>query len=87
MVAHHLECLAVEVTFVPIVIETLGGWNEEDILNIKRIGQLMGRNLGTFPAERTCHLFQRLSISLWKRNATMWHGRLPVNTAKIDRII
>ena len=87
MVAHHSECQAVGVTFVPLVMETLGGWNEEGILTVKRIGQLLGQRLGTSPAENTRHLLQHLSITLWKGNATMWLGCLPVNTAKIDGII
>ena len=42
MVAHHSECQAVGVTFVLLVMETLDGWNEEGILNIKRIGPTTG---------------------------------------------
>ncbi len=74
-------------TFIPLVMESLGGWNRVGIDNIRRIGRILGQRLGSSPAESTRHLFQRLSVTLWKGNAAMWLGRLQSNIAMIDGII
>ena len=35
-------CLAAGEEFIPLMVETLGGWSSEGILNIKKIGQSLG---------------------------------------------
>jgi hypothetical protein len=72
MAAHSEACQSVGVVFIPLVMETLGGWSDEAAHNISRIGRLLGQRSGAPPATTTRHLFQRLSISLWKGNASMW---------------
>ena len=42
MAAHNLACHAVGVA----LFETLGGWNEEAIVMISKIGRLLGQRLG-----------------------------------------
>ena len=37
MAAHNADCQAVGVTFVPMVVETLGGWSEEAVHTIKKL--------------------------------------------------
>ena len=46
-----------------------------------------GQRSGVPPAESTRHLFQRLSVCLWRGNATMWLERLPSHSAWVDGII
>ena len=65
MAAHFEACRAVGVDFVPVTVESLGGWSEEAIANIKKIGRLLGQRTGSPPGDSIRHLFQRLSISLW----------------------
>ena len=77
MVAHNAECRGAGVSFVPLAVESLGGWSHDAALQISRIGRLVGQRLGTSPAEAVSHLFQRLSTCLWRENATMWAHRLP----------
>ena len=50
--------------FLPIVVEALGGWSEEAVFHISKIGRLIGQRLGLPPNETTKHLFQRLAIYL-----------------------
>ena len=64
MVAHSGACQAAGVTFIPLVVESLGGWREEAIQTIKSIGRLQGQHLGIPPPETTRHLFQRLYRNL-----------------------
>ena len=86
MVAHAEACRSVGVHFVLIVAETLGGWSELAIDTIKSIGRLKGC-LGIPPPDSTRHLFQRLAISLWNGNATLWIRRQPTRPAAVDGIV
>ena len=85
--AHSEACHAVGVTFIPMVVETLGGWGEEAALTVKTIGRLQGLRLGIPPAQATRHLFQRLAINLWRGNATLWIRRLPTRSPEVDGLI
>ena len=60
MVHHYEACQSVGVSFVLLVVETLGGWSDDAIQTICKIGRLLGQRLGSPPAESTQHLFQRL---------------------------
>ena len=87
MAAHAEACRSVGVHFVPIVAETLGGLSEVAIDTIRSIGRLQGERLGIPPPDSTRHLFQRLAISLWKGNATLWIRRQPTRPAAMDGIV
>ena len=82
--SHNAACRAIGVSFIPIVAETLGGWSADSVVHIARIGRLVGQRLGTPPAIAIKHLFQRLSILLWKGNAALWARRLPLHSAWVD---
>ena len=43
MVAHAEACRAVRLIFIPLVVETLGGWSEESVHTLKSIGRLQGQ--------------------------------------------
>ena len=60
MSAHAESCRSVGVLFVPLVIESLGGWSDEASRTITSIGRLQGQRLGIPPSDSTRHLFQRL---------------------------
>ena len=85
--AHHEACHSIGVSFIPLVTECLGGWNEEATHTICRIGRLLGQRTSTPPAETTRHLFQRLSVTLWKGNTTLWQQRLPTHSHWVDGAI
>ena len=85
--AHQEACQAVGMSFVPLVVESLGGWSEEAALTISRIGRLLGQRTGSSPGETTRHLFQRLSVALWRGNATLWLNCLPTHSPWVDGII
>ena len=53
MITHGGACRAAGVTFIPLVVESLGGWSEEAIQTIKSIGRLQGQRLGIPPPETT----------------------------------
>ena len=70
--AHNEACSSVGVIFIPLVVESLGGWSEKAYETIARIGHLLGQRMGSPPRDSTRHLFQRLSIILWRGNANQW---------------
>ena len=71
MSMHASQCLAVGVSFVPLV-ESLGGWSDLAVKTLSSIGRLLGRQLGILPSDSVHHLFQRCAISLWRGNASLW---------------
>ena len=87
MTAHSEACRSVGVIFLPLVVESLGGWDGEAADIIRAIGRLQGQRLGIPPAEATRHFFQRLAVSLWRGNAALWIGRLPTRSPELDGII
>ena len=87
MAAHAESCRAVGVSFVPLVVETLGGWSKGAADALTSIGHLLGQWLGIPPSESTSHLFQRCAITLWRGNATLWLCRLPVWLPMVDGIL
>ena len=86
MAAHAEACRSVGVTFVPLVVESLGGWSETAVHSIKSIGHQLGQRLGIPPADSTINLFQRLSICLWRGNAAMRIRRCPISSAEVDTV-
>ena len=63
---HAAACHQVGVSFFPLAVEVLGGWSPMASSIIRSIGRL-----GRDPTETIRHLFQRLSVTLWRGNAAM----------------
>ena len=55
MAAHYAACRSVGVVFIPLVVESLGGWSEEAVHNISRIGRLLGLRTGAPPSVFSVH--------------------------------
>ena len=54
--SHSEACHSVGVSFIPLVVESLGGWSEEAADTISSIGRLLGQRLGIPPSESVRHL-------------------------------
>lgn len=54
---------------------------------IAKVGRLQGQRLGQDPSLSIRHLFQRLSVSLWRGNAAMWGTRQPTWPPAIDGVV
>ena len=81
---HAEHCRSAGVDFVPLVVEALGGWNEDMCSTILSISRLQAQRLGVTTSESFRHLAQRISIALWKGNASLWISRQPIIPAHID---
>ena len=84
LVAHADACRAVGVSFIPIVVETLGGMSASSVSTLDCLGRLLGQRLGIPPADSTRHLFQRCAISLWRGNAALWIRRIPTLAPSVN---
>ena len=74
---HHRPCQINGIAFVPLVVETLGGWDIDAVFHLRSIAKMS--------ASRSCpqsevpirQLFQRLSILLQRANAGLIASRAP----------
>ena len=71
---HSASCKSAGVSFIPLIVEILGGWSDQALETIRVKGRLQGQRLGISPAESTIHLFQRLAVCLWRGNAACHEG-------------
>jgi hypothetical protein len=60
---------AVGIDFVPLAVDTLGGWDPEALFHFKWIAHNTGRSANLDACTMTRHLFQRLSLLLQRGNA------------------
>ena len=64
LAAHVEDCCSVGVNFIPLVLESLGGWGQDLINIVKAIGRLQVQHLGSLSSEAIHCLMQKISISL-----------------------
>ena len=84
---HNNDCHQAGISFIPLVVESLGGWSKEAANLIRDLGKLQAHRCGLPPSHSISHLFQRLSITLWRGNACMWASRLPIYLPLEDSVI
>ena len=75
--AADAECQAQGITFLPIVVESLGGWDERAVGEVKKLASALARNLGENEGETWRKTITRLSILLMKGNSALLSGRIP----------
>ena len=84
--ATHLSlCRAAGLDFIPLAVETLGGWFRDAADTIRAIGRQQGQRLGTSSGSR--HLFQRFAITLWRGNVNLWLNREITLPSHVDGVI
>jgi hypothetical protein len=77
MTKSYDKCRQAGVEFIPLAVETLGGWDQDAISNIRKLGHHLARHSSTDDSSTIRHLFQRLSIFLQRGNAILLLGRRP----------
>ena len=63
--------------FLPVAVETVGGFHVAAVEQVKRIGAALARHQGSEEQVATQQLFQRLSLTLMRGNAAMLMSRRP----------
>ena len=76
MTKHGAACRREGLVFLPMPVESLGGWHEQAVEQVKKIGAALARQTGQEEGEAVGHLFQRLSVLLMRGNATGYHPSL-----------
>ena len=75
------------IVFVPLALESLGGWHEAAVREVKKLGGALARNTGAEESVAVRHLFQRLSILLVKGNSALVNNRVPDNTNMMVNVV
>ena len=70
-------CRREGLVFIPMPWETLGGWHEETVNQVKKLASAQARQTGEDQGVVTRHLYQRLSVLLTRGNAALLLNRLP----------
>ena len=77
MTKHGEGCRVAGMVFIPMVVETFGGWEESAADQITKLGGALARHTGEEESEKTRHLYQRLAVLLVRGNAALFLNRLP----------
>ena len=77
MSKHGEACRSAGMEFIPMPMETMGGWHEQKVGQVKKLGSALARQTGQDDSEAIRHLAQRLSILLVKGNSALLLNRLP----------
>ena len=76
--------------FLLLALETLGGFHQVAIDQVKKIGAALARHQGSDEQVATKQLFQRVSLTLMRGNAALILGRRPdedLARAEVDGIL
>ena len=74
---HHRSCRQNGISFMPLVVETLGGWDSEASFHLSKIAEMTSQRSSERAASITRHFFQRLSVILQRANASLMATRAP----------
>ena len=70
-------CRRQGIVFVPLALESLGGWSTEAEDQVRKLASALARQTGEEEAVAKKHLFQRLSLMLMRGNAAILVNRIP----------
>ena len=70
-------CRREGIVFIPLPVETLGGWHDDAVQQVKKLGSALSRQTGQEESIAISHLFQRLSVLLVKGNSALFLNRIP----------
>lgn len=73
----YVECKEVGVEFIPLAVETWGGWHHQALETIKVLSRQLARQVGKDEGEVQRHTLQRLGILLQRGNVALLTSRVP----------
>ena len=74
-------CRREGLVFIPLPMETLGGWHDQTVLQVKKLASAQARHNGEEQSVATRHLYQRLSVLLIRGNSALLLNRIPTFTS------
>ena len=78
------NCAQEGIQFLPVVIETLGGWHPEAVNVLSKLAKQLASYTGGKPEETISHFYQRLGILLAKGNSALILNRTTLPDAIVD---
>ena len=85
MAKYGERCCAEGLVFVPLAVDTFGGWHPSALAILTRLGRQVASNAGREGQEVVRHLRQRLAVLLVRDNVAMVCARTPSFVpAKVD---
>ena len=73
------DCRRKGIAFLPLVVESLGGWHTAAEAEVKKLGVVLARQTGQEEGEVLRHLWGRLGLLLQRGNAAILGNRLPTH--------
>ena len=81
-------CRRQGITFIPLALESLGGWHGVGETEVRKLGSALARQTGQVEGICISRLFQKLSILLMKGNCALINNREPgLVTSNVDGIM
>ena len=77
MSKYNDRCAAEGITFIPLAVDSFGGWHGAALDVFSKLGRQLARQLGKEEEEVTRQLRQRLSVILTRDNVAMLGSRVP----------
>lgn len=74
---HARPCQANGIAFIPLVVETLGGWDSDALFHLRAIAKQTAARSATQAPVVIRQFFQRLSVLLQRSNAALIAARAP----------
>ena len=73
------DCRREGIAFLPLAVESLGGWHSAAEAEVKKLGAALARQSGQEEGEVLRHLWGRLGLLLQHGNAAILGNRLPTH--------
>ena len=71
------RCEAEGFMFIPMIVDTFGGWHKESLDVVTKLGRQVGRQTGKEEEDTVRQLRQRVAILLVRDNVSMFDSRSP----------
>ena len=71
------DCRREGIDFVPLAVESFGGWHQVATREVEKMGRALARHTGEEEGEAVRHLWGRLGILLQRGNAAILGNRVP----------
>ena len=77
MAKYDDRCATEGICFIPLAVDTFGGWHGAALDVLTKLGRQLARQLGREEEEVTTQLRQRISVLLTRDNVAMLGSRIP----------
>ena len=71
------DCWRQGIAFLPMVVESFGGWHEASAREVERLGAALARHTGQEEKEAVRHMWGKLGMLLQRGNAQILANRVP----------